>query len=236
MSRHRGRARSLNLPPSRPQPNTPSPIPDHAQPTDAVQAGWIRVRLSAELLEDAHSGSGSGGGGVDALVARDRQGRPVIWASHVEGVLRDAARRLRGEAAAASFFGRRGGQKQQAVFTSLYAESAPASRIWRSTARAAFDNRAPRDDTLRAVEYVPKGTRFAGQVELPATDLPFVRRLLQEVDALGHGRATGAGRVRLSLVDTAPIMLRSGTRPAVSCSCCATSIRSASLPRQRRTT
>ena len=165
---------------------------------------WVRYTLTAELLSDAHFGSGSGGGGIDALVARDRHDRPVIWASHIEGVLRDAARRLRGDREAEAFFGRKGGDyargdRQRAVFTSLYAKEKPESRIWRSTARAAFDNRAPKDDTLRVVEYVPRGATFVGEVELPASELPTLQRLVQEVDALGGGRSTGAGRVELSL-------------------------------------
>ncbi len=175
------------------------------------------MTLTAELVEDGHLGSGAGGGGIDALVARDRRGRPVIWASHLEGVLRDAARRLRGDDVAEDFFGRGGGQQQRAVFTSLYAASACASRIWRSTARAAFDdraskedmldNRAPKEDTLRVVEHVPRGTRFEGHVQLAAADRPLLRRLVQEVDALGRGRATGAGRVKLTLAK-APIAPR----------------------------
>lgn len=172
---------------------------------------WVRCELTAELLSDAHLGSGSGGGGIDALVARDRHGHPVIWASHVEGVLRDAARRLRGDKAAEDFFGRAGGNyqrsdRQRAVFMSLYTKDNPESHVWRSTAREAFDNRAPKDDTLRAVEHVPRGTRLTGQVELPTSELPVLRRLVQEVDALGGGRTTGAGRVKLSLtqVTTAP--------------------------------
>jgi CRISPR/Cas system CMR subunit Cmr4 (Cas7 group RAMP superfamily) len=64
---------------------------------------WVRYSLTAEFLSDAHLGSGSGGGGIDALIARDRYDRPVIWASHVEGVLRDAARRLRGDEEAGKF-------------------------------------------------------------------------------------------------------------------------------------
>jgi hypothetical protein len=155
--------------------------------------------LRAELLEDAHLGSGSGGGRIDALIARDRQGRPVIWASHIEGVLRDAARRLFGEDVAADFFGKAGGQQQRTTFTSLYAKLNPESRIWQSTARVAFDNRAPKDDTLRVMEYVPKGTRFEGLLETPKRDFPLLLRLIQEVDAVGAGRATGSGRVRLSL-------------------------------------
>lgn len=160
---------------------------------------WVRRALTAEFLSDAHFGSGSGGGGVDALVARDRHDRPVIWSSHIEGVLRDAARRLRGDAEAAKFFGRAGGERQRAIFTSLYSVDRPRSHTWRSTAREAFDNRAPKDDTLRVIEYVPKGTKLVGQVELPADQLDTLQRLVQEVDALGGGRSTGAGRVKLSL-------------------------------------
>lgn len=170
---------------------------------------WARYRLTAQLLSDAHLGSGSGGVGIDALVARDRHGQPVIWASHVEGVLRDAARRLRGDKAAADFFGRAGGDyqrsdRQRAVFTSLYTKDNLESHVWRSTAREAFDNRAPKDDTLRVVEYVPRGTKLLGAVELPASELPVLQRLVQEVDALGGGRATGAGRVKLSLSEATP--------------------------------
>ncbi|MCC6930380.1 MAG: hypothetical protein IT359_15450 [Gemmatimonadaceae bacterium] len=164
---------------------------------------WVRQTLTAEFLSDAHLGTGSGGGGIDALIARDRYDRPVIWASHVEGVLRDAARRLRGDDEAGKFFGRAGGDQQRAVFTSLYAKDNPERRIWRSTARESFENRAPKDDTLRVIEYVPKGTKLVGEVELPASQLDTLRRLVQEVDALGGGRATGAGRVTLSLSEVA---------------------------------
>jgi hypothetical protein len=169
---------------------------------------WVRQALIAEFLSDAHLGSGSGGGGIDALLARDRHDRPVIWASHVEGVLRDAARRLRGDQEAEAFFGRGGGDyargdRQRAVFTSLYAKDNPESRIWRSSAREAFDNLAPKDDTLRVIEYVPKGTKLAGEVELPVSQLDTLKRLMQEVDTLGGGRSTGAGRVKLTLSDGA---------------------------------
>lgn len=177
---------------------------------------WVRQTLTASFLSDAHLGSGSGGGGIDALVARDRLDRPVIWASHVEGVLRDAARRLRGDQEAEAFFGRRGGDyargdRQRAVFTSLYAKDEPESHIWRSAAREAFDNRAPKDDTLRVIEYVPKGTKLVGEVELPASQFDTLKRLVQEVDALGGGRSTGAGRVMLTLSDVASAPKKAGT-------------------------
>jgi hypothetical protein len=182
-----------------------------AAPADAPSDGWLQMKLSAELLDDAHLGSGSGGGGVDALVARDRRERPVIWASHLEGVLRDAARRICGEKIASDFFGRAGGWQQRAVFTSLYTGSAPQTRIWRSAARNAFDNRAPRDDALRAIEHVRRGTCFEGRVQIAASDLPLLRRLVQEVDALGSGRAAGAGRVRLALAEATSACLAAGS-------------------------
>jgi hypothetical protein len=160
---------------------------------------WVRCKLTAELVEDTHPGSGSGGVGIDALVARDREGRPVIWASYLEGTLRNAARRLHGQEAAEAFFGRAGGERQRFVLTSLYTMQTAICRVWRSAARAAFDNRAPREDTLRAIEFVPKGTRFEGLVELPADSIPFLRRLVAEVDAIGYGRAAGAGKVKLTL-------------------------------------
>jgi hypothetical protein len=176
-----------------------------------MSENWVRQTLTAELLSDAHLGSGSGGGGIDALVARDRYDRPVIWASHVEGVLRDAARRLRGDDEAGEFFGRAGGERQRAVFTSLYAVNHPESHIWRGAARKAFHNRAPKNETLRAVEYVPKGTTLIGQVELPASQLATLQRLVQEIDALGGGRSTGAGRVKLTLSEVASALRAVGT-------------------------
>lgn len=176
---------------------------------------WIRATLTAELLSDAHLGSGSGGSSIDALIARDRHGRPVIWASHLEGVLRDAARRLRGDEDAEAFFGRAGGDygrgdRQRAVFTSLYTKESPECHVWRSTAREAFDNRAPKGDTLRVVEYAPRGIKLVGEVELPANELPVLQRLVQEVDALGGGRSTGAGRVKLSLAEVAVAPRKAG--------------------------
>ena len=193
-------------------PKTPAVAATPAPPkTPVVGGSWERYRITATLRSDAHPGSGSGGGGIDALVSRDRDDRPVIWASHVEGVLRDALRRLRDDKAAQDVFGSAGGSRQRALFTSLYADKRPASHIWRSAAREAFDNRAPKDETLRVIEYVPAGTTFVGHVELPQSQVEIFRRLVQEVDALGGGRSTGSGRVNLSLECAAPP--RPGNRP-----------------------
>ncbi|MBX3372779.1 MAG: hypothetical protein KF817_03015 [Phycisphaeraceae bacterium] len=168
----------------------------------AATTAWHRGTIALTLIEDAHPGSGAGGGGLDGLVARDRHDRPVIWASHLEGLLRDAARRLYPDHLVNVLFGRAGGQRQRAVFSSLYATERPTARVWRATARASFDNRAPRADTLRAHEHVPRGTVFTGEIEFPADLVDTLDRLLKELDAVGHGRAVGVGRVRIEFSAT----------------------------------
>ena len=161
---------------------------------------WVRLTLKATLGEDAHLGSGQGGRGIDALIARDRVGRPVIWATHLEGLLRDHARRLSDRSVEKRLFGSRGGQRQLALFTSLYASKDNiVCRVWRSSRRKAFDNRAPDDDTLRAIEMVSKGTLFTGEVEIQTRDVEILKRLLLETGAVGGGRSPGAGRVKFTV-------------------------------------
>ncbi|MDR0841865.1 MAG: hypothetical protein LBP68_00410, partial [Acidobacteriota bacterium] len=169
--------------------------------------GWKSYNLKAELLEDTHPGSGSGAGVIDALVARDREGRPVIWASHLKGVFRDAARRLKlAGIDVDEVFGRVGGSRQRVLFTSLYTEDDRPSRIWRASARESFDNRAPKEETLRVIEYVPKGVCFEGRVKIQKKDWQdkAFETLCAEVSALGSGRAAGTGRVKLSLEKDSP--------------------------------
>lgn len=180
----------------------------HDQPTPLhpPTAARRRYSLTATLLADAQLGSGLSGAGLQALIARDRQGRPVLWATHLEGLLREVAL-LRGEKEdAAHLLGCAGGQRQRATFTSLYCThlaNQGVLRVWRSTARASFDNRAPKRESLRAVEMIPRGSSFRGHVELPddGTSKEILERWLREVDAVGQGRAAGAGRVRFTLGD-----------------------------------
>jgi len=90
-------------------------------------------------------------------------------------------------------FKRSTAELKRVAYTSLYAEANPEARIWWSIAWEDFDSRATKDDTLRVLEYVPKGTKLVGEVELPASQLDTLKRLAQEVDALGGGRSTGGG-------------------------------------------
>lgn len=170
-----------------------------SQPEHSHTAERVRLTLTATLLSDANLGSGAGAAGLNSVVARDRRGRPVIWASHLEGLLREAARRRGLDKEAECLFGASGQRRSTCVISSLYFDGKKdwTPRIWRSTARAAFDNRAPKDDTLRAIEYVPERTTFNGYVELPKDAVDTFQKLLLEVDAVGHGRASGSGRIKL---------------------------------------
>lgn len=202
------------------------------QPERSRTAERVRLTLTAKLLSDANLGSGAGAAGLNSVVARDRRGRPVIWASHLEGLLREAARRRNLPEAAERLFGASGQKRSTCVISSLYYDSKKgwSPRIWRSTARAGFDNcaskdsaareyvanRAPKGDTLRAIEYVPEGTTFKGYVELPKDVVDTFQKLLLEVDAVGHGRASGSGRIKLEATRAATksrtLDLRDATR------------------------
>lgn len=175
-----------------------------------------RYTVRCTLLEDAHPGSGSGGAGIDALVARCAAGKPVIWREHLEGLLREEARirKVRADVQR-RLFGCSGGSGQVALFTSLYAKDDPDTRIWRSSARKSFDNRAPRDDTLRAIEAVPAGTTFMGRVELEERDVQELTKLLHGLESIGASRNSGFGRVEFTVkrrkVTPRPLPEGSGT-------------------------
>lgn len=89
-----------------------------------------RIRIELKLLEDLHTGSGTGSGDIDALLARDRDGRPVLRASHVKGVWRGATT---DQAIKKTLFGARGEAGGQLSLTSLYAVQVPEELRWSST-------------------------------------------------------------------------------------------------------
>ncbi|MFB1490234.1 MULTISPECIES: RAMP superfamily CRISPR-associated protein [unclassified Thiocapsa] len=162
------------------------------------------IQLSAEVLEDLHTGSGTGGGDIDALVQRDRNGRPVIRASHFKGLLREAGEELiaLGTLAAAELdelLGTEGTGRGALRLTSLRLPEGDAGRtlIWGSTQRVE-NGRAPRPDTLRFIEHVAAGARFKAQLRLADTRLqPLLERLLNRIDRIGGARNRGGGLVRL---------------------------------------
>lgn len=158
-----------------------------------------RLRIELELLEDLHSGSGTGAGDIDALLARDRYGRPVLRASHVKGVWKDA---LPDSTLKAALFGASRETAGQLSLTSFYAvppESGepPGELLWSSTAFES-GNRAPREDTLRTRQFIAAGTRFAATAWLPEGLEPALVQAVTAADALGARRRRGDGLVTVT--------------------------------------
>ena len=84
--------------------------------SDAVK-DW-RLDFKIELLEDLHTGTGSGDAFLDGVQDRDENGYPVIDKDHFRGVLKDSAECLQKlrqieNASVTRLFGDSGGQRRQ---------------------------------------------------------------------------------------------------------------------------
>jgi hypothetical protein len=155
------------------------------------------------MLDDLHTGTGTGSGDIDALVARDRQGWPVIRASHVRGLLREAGEELIAHGALRpsaldALLGAPGKQRGALRMTSLRTVGDMAGTlVWGSTARTK-GSRAPQPDTLRYVEYVASGTAFQATLRLDGPESrPLLERLLVRIDRVGGDRNRGGGLIQL---------------------------------------
>ncbi|MFN3884835.1 MAG: RAMP superfamily CRISPR-associated protein, partial [Rhodocyclaceae bacterium] len=172
-----------------------------------------RLSLSIELLEDLHIGTGTGWGDIDALLVRDRHGRPVLPASHIKGLLREAANEWCRSAPSAHsrqaidrLFGRPGSERGRLQLTSAYlaADATVQPLVWGST--AIDDQGKAEERSLRFVEYIPAGSRFVMQASLPMDDEQdetLLETLIARCRRLGGGRNRGHGLVRWHLEATA---------------------------------
>jgi CRISPR/Cas system CMR subunit Cmr4 (Cas7 group RAMP superfamily) len=182
----------------------------------------LLYQVTIRLEEDLHSGTGTGNKSLDAIQITGRNGLPVIRASHIKGLLREAGRFLceighYSEEDYKALFGKEGGwQRSALLMQSLRFESKNQdqaenwSRQWTSTSRE-IDSRPPKENTLRTQEYVKAGSRFQGQWLLTQPNLAdFLRDCLQQVTHLGSSRSRGGGRIcvesfeKTTLTDNAP--------------------------------
>jgi len=173
----------------------------------------IRFEYKVELLEDLHAGSGLGSVWVDRTLRRDGQGRPLIQASHVKGVWRDAMVRLvalEAEGFSEELLHRWFGSAPKPSDDST--ESGPGrlhcprlepvdeeieSLVWMQAARERHSRR-PADDTLRTTEYLPAGIHLRGEGYLQGSTSDFKKlgQLVGRVDRYGGNRSRGDGRIR----------------------------------------
>jgi hypothetical protein len=163
----------------------------------SLQGTHFKVKL--HLLEDLHSGTGTGEAQIDAVQACDRRGRPVLRATHVKGVWREAARALANLASAdygatdSKLFGdKKSGQRGQVLLNSFYmaSEGQTDRLIWTSASRQGM-NRAPSEDMLRNIEHVGASTIFEAEVRLRDATLAKTWQ-----DCLAHTPALGGRRSR----------------------------------------
>jgi hypothetical protein len=183
--------------------------------TDTATAPLF-IQLTVEALEDLHTGSGTGGGDIDALVQRDRHGQPVIRASHLKGLLREAGEELIAlgkltETELNALLGTEGTGRGALRLTSLFVgerQDPPPILVWGSTQRVE-NGRAPKEDTLRFIEHVAAGTCFTATLRLvDEARLPLLERLLNRIDRIGGARNRGSGLAKL---DWKPAELTPGT-------------------------
>jgi len=175
----------------------------------------IRYHYEIELLEDLHAGSGLGSVWVDRTLARDRNGRPFIAASHVKGVWRDTMVRMItlgvdgfSEEVLTRWFGAAPKREKDHTIPKQGKLHCPQleptngeaeSLVWMQTARERHSRR-PKEDTLRTTEYLPAGTQLSGVGYLQGSPEEFeqLRLLVARVDRYGGNRSRGDGRIRLA--------------------------------------
>jgi len=177
----------------------------------------LYYNINVELLEDLHSGSGMGGSGIDALLARDRHGQPTIRWSHLKGLLRDAlwerqtalGQKLEDtQHLADRLFGPEDNGKHALIRgTSLRLVGTEADTLIISSTAREIGNRVPREDTLRRIEFVAAGAKFTSCIrvlQIPEDSAnqgfntaDWLNRLLLRLDRLGANRTRGSGRIRI---------------------------------------
>src|SRR5262249_36216818 len=132
--------------------------------------------LDVTVLEDLHTGTGTGSGEIDAITARDRYGWPTVRASHIKGLLREAGDdlihlKLMRDQDLSALLGSKGQRRAALQLTSLRVvrnQDTPRNVhtvLWSSTAREP-NTRVPKEDSLRAVEHVAAGTKFRALLRL----------------------------------------------------------------------
>lgn len=161
--------------------------------------------ITIELLDDLHTGTGTGFGDIDALQTRDHRGQPMIPASHLKGVWREAAEEWH-QLAPENFpqdvidrlFGCPGKGQSVLQITGAYLEQGNRTLIWGNTSIDRQTGGA-QEKSLHFVEYIPAGVRLHLSARLYSPEEQDAERflaLLRRCPALGGKRRRGHGRIR----------------------------------------
>lgn len=169
----------------------------------------LHYKLSVELLEDLHTGTGTGAGDIDALQLRDRNGMPVIRASHFKGLLRVAAEELVNlkaldQDAIKSLLGSGGGKRGTLRLTSLRLKDGEGKTvIWTSSARKE-NERGAAENTMRIIEHTAAGNCFSADLRFPKNQEALMLQLIKRIDRIGSDRNRGGGLVKILLEKSLP--------------------------------
>jgi len=158
------------------------------------------LKLTITLASDAQPGSGIGAVGLDQCLPRDLDGRPMLQASHLKGLLLDALRQISDQRnwsadLAVAVFGAPDSAQARVQLTDARASSAVNTLVVSRT--AVDDEGTKRDKSLRTVEAMPCGMELGATIRLNAVpdstvDLAF-RLAALSVAAVGGDRNRGAG-------------------------------------------
>ena len=172
------------------------------------------ITLDVKLLEDLHSGTGTGSTNVDSLQFRDKYNNVCIPASHIRGVWLDNAERLVNlgvidEDSVNSLFNTTFNGKSNYVSVRakllvrslrLTSKQHTETLLWSSSARQP-DSRAPQEHSLRTVEYIAAGNEFSTKIELEQVTEKCKNDFLSIVkftDRFGSLRTRGCGQIKLN--------------------------------------
>jgi hypothetical protein len=178
-----------------------------------------RYQLNIALLEDMHTGSGTGAGDYDALLARDRNGNPVIPASNWLGTWKHNLARsgLHKDDELNKLFGAESNQRSALTATALYWDSEQNKKIvedslaWTSISRKEH-LRVAKENTLRTREFIPAGAAFKAEIWLRDDSLEdALKTACRITDCLGARRQRGDGRITANLVDMTASPSRTGS-------------------------
>lgn len=169
----------------------------------------LNIKYSIKLVSDTETSSGLGSDLVDGLVARDINGNPVIPASHIKGLMRQAVKDLpcavisnEKKSALLKFFGTAGEKRE---FGSLFSitDGLCVDAKTRLISRTALnENGVAKDSSLRTNEAIAAGSAFKGEIHLlsesKALDL-LVRYALLSIFEIGGSRNRGAGACHIEI-------------------------------------
>ena len=176
------------------------------------------LQFTIALTSDAEHMTGMSTKELNGCVSRDHEGRPVVRASHMKGLMRHRLREISNalmpslaDRLEQAVFGRAGTDGDDGAPSRVHLGDACATKdigALRITRTALDDTGTASVSTLRTNEAVPVDTEFRGHVRVDGAGVIDIaaRLSLLAVDAVGGNRRRGAGacRVRIEGDDRTP--------------------------------